>query len=58
MTLANKGDIKFDVVIHFGKYSLRRYAKGSSLDDCFPPVDDTDAVKIDLDKELIELKLL
>jgi len=57
-TLTNKGDVKFDLVIYFRKYSLRRYASGSALDDCFPPVDDTGAVKIDFERELIELQLL
>ena len=33
--LTNKGDVKFDLVIYFRKYSLRRYARGSALDDCF-----------------------
>src|SRR5688500_5588970 len=56
--LTNKGDLKFDLIIYFGKYSLRRYAKGSALDECFPPVKDTGAVKIDFEKELIELQLL
>jgi hypothetical protein len=56
--LTNKGDVKFDVVIYLGKYSLRRYAKGSALDDCLPPIDDTGAAKINFEKELIELQLL
>jgi hypothetical protein len=56
--LTNKGDVKFDLIIYFRKYSLRRYSKGSALDDCFPPVDDTGAVKIDFERELIELQLL
>ena len=33
--LTNKGDVKFDLVVYFEKYSLRRYARGSALDDCF-----------------------
>lgn len=56
--LTNKGDVKFELIIYFRKYSLRRYSKGSALDDCFPPVDDTSAVKIDFEKKLIELQLL
>src|SRR5688572_10810614 len=38
-TVTNNGDIKFDLIIYFGKYSLRRYAKGSALDDCLRPFD-------------------
>lgn len=56
--LTNKGDIKFEVVIYFGKYSLRRYAKQRRLDDCFPGVDESDAIKIDFEEELIEVQLL
>jgi len=56
--LTNKGDVKFDLVLYFRKYSLRRYAKGSALDDCLPSVNDTGALKIDFERELIELELL
>lgn len=56
--LTNKGDVKFDLIIYFWKQSQRRYARGSALDGCFPPVNDTSAVKIDFDKEVIELQLL
>lgn len=56
--LTNKGDIKFDLVIYFRKYSLRRYARGSALDDCFPPVNDASSVKFDFERERIELQLL
>jgi hypothetical protein len=56
--LTNKGDVKFDLIIYFRKYSLRRYARGSSLDDCFPAINDAGAVKIDFERELIELQLL
>jgi hypothetical protein len=56
--MTNKGNVKFDVVIYFRNASLRRYARGSALDDCFPPFDDASAVKIDFEKELIELQLL
>ncbi len=48
------GQNRFKLTIHFGKYSLRRYAKGKSLNDCLPDADD---IKIDLKKELIELYL-
>jgi hypothetical protein len=56
--LTNKADVKFALVIYFRKYSLRRYARGSALNDCFPPVDDASAVKIDFEKELIEIQLV
>ena len=56
--LTNKGDIKFDVVVSFGKYSLRRYAKASALDDCFPDLDENGGIKIDFEKGIIEVQLL
>ena len=34
--LSDKGDIKFELIIYFGKYSQRRYAKGNNLEDCLP----------------------
>lgn len=48
------GQNRFKLTIHFGKYSLRRYAKGGSLTDCLPDAHD---FRIDLKKELIELYL-
>jgi len=49
--LTNKGDVKFDLVIYFRKYSLHRYARGSALGDCLPQVNDAGAVKIDFEKK-------
>ena len=48
------GQNKFKLIIHFGRFSLRRYANGKSLSDCLPDAGD---IKIDLKKELIELYL-
>jgi hypothetical protein len=56
--LSDKGDIKFELTIRFGKYALRRYAKGSPLTDCFPPANEDSFMKIDFDNEKIELQLL
>jgi hypothetical protein len=46
------------LIVYFGKRSLRRYAKGSSLEDCLPPPDNSDAVRIDLENEIIEVWLV
>lgn len=56
--LTSKGDVKFDLVIYFGKLSLRRYARGSRLNDCLPPFDSPDHISVDFEKEKIELHLL
>jgi hypothetical protein len=56
--LTDHGCIKLDLIVYFGKYSLRRYAKGSPLDDCLPASDNPDAIKIDFDKKIIEVRLL
>ena len=48
--LSDKGDIKFRLVIYFGKYSLRRYARGNSLEDCLPSLDSNDHIFIDFEK--------
>jgi hypothetical protein len=42
----------FDLTIHFGKYSLRRYARGTSLEDCLPDIDD---IVVDFGKKYIEI---
>jgi hypothetical protein len=56
-TLTDKGDILFELFIYFGKYSLRRYAKGTNLKDCLPPLE-SDHILIDFENERIELHLL
>jgi hypothetical protein len=56
--LSDKGDIKFKLVIYFGKYSLRRYAKGNCLEDCLPSLESNDHILIDFDNDRIELQLL
>jgi hypothetical protein len=45
------------MTIRFGKYSLRRYAKGKSLIDCIPSEETMDWIDIDIDKKTIELRL-
>jgi len=57
-TLTDRGDIKFELIIYFGKYSLRRYARGSRLDDCLPSSGSAEHISIDFEKERIELHLL
>lgn len=56
--LTGRGDIKFELIIYFGKYSLRRYARGSRLDDCLPPLGSKEHILIDFENERIALHLL
>jgi len=52
------GQDLYEMVIHLGRYSLKRYAKGSSLVTCIPPANITDWIDINANKRIINLKLL
>lgn len=56
--IGTRSDVQFDLIIHFGKYSLRRYAKENKLDDCIPPLESSQHINIDIENTLIELHLL
>jgi hypothetical protein len=47
----------YELTLKLGKYSLRRYAKGSSMVDCIPSEDSNNAVVVDADIKQIELTL-
>ncbi|TGE20164.1 hypothetical protein [Hymenobacter elongatus] len=47
----------YDLTILFGKYSLRRYAKGASLIDCIPDSESTDWMEIDTASHTIQIQL-
>lgn len=49
------GQDQFKLIIHFGKYSLRRYAKGRKLNDCLN--ESPCNLKVDTIKKQIELHL-
>ena len=53
------GQDEYEMVIHFGKYSLRRYAKGTDLFDCIPSEESMDwiDIDIDIDNQRIEVRL-
>lgn len=51
------GNTVYELTIKFGKYSLRRYAKGTSLIDCIPRTDLTDSISIDAANKKIVLTL-
>jgi len=45
------------MTIHFGKYALRRYAKGTELIDCIPGAESMDWIDIDVESKNIDLRL-
>ncbi|OJJ14424.1 hypothetical protein BKI52_42330 [marine bacterium AO1-C] len=52
------GEGDYYIIIHFGKYSLRRYARGTSLIDCIPdPTKCDEWIKVDLKTQTIEVWL-
>jgi hypothetical protein len=52
------GQEEYALVIHFGKYALRRYAKGGSLNDCVPTPDmGDDWFTIDTTSQTLEIYL-
>lgn len=55
--LGYDGQDEFEMTIKFGKYSLRRYAKGSDLRDCLPSEKSMDWINLDMKEKTIELQL-
>jgi hypothetical protein len=53
--LRKDGQDEYNTTIHFGKYSLRRYANGTSIIDCIPSADTMDWIEIDVKKKLLSL---
>ena len=51
------GQDEYEMTIKFGKYSLRRYAKGADLKDCLPGTETMDWITLDLEKRTIEIRL-
>ena len=55
--MGKSGQDAYQVTIKFGKHSLRRYAKGSSLIDCLPSEESMDWIDIDTTHHLISIEL-
>jgi hypothetical protein len=55
--LGYDGQGEFEMTIHFGQLSLRRYAKGSDLGDCLPSENSMDWIELDIERKTIELQL-
>jgi hypothetical protein len=49
---------RYECIIKFGKYALRRYAKGTNLKGCIPGRETTDWVELDIEKKTIVVRLL
>jgi hypothetical protein len=55
--LGKSGQEEYEMTIRFGRYSLRRYAKGANMIDCIPSEDTMDWINIDTDDKAIEICL-
>jgi hypothetical protein len=55
--LGYDGQGEFEMIINFGRHSLKRYAKGSGLEDCLPGEESMDWITLDIDRKTIELCL-
>ena len=55
--IGKTGQDNYDMTITFGRYSLRRYAKGASLIDCIPSEESMDWIDIDTKNKTIEIRL-
>ena len=55
--IGNDGQGAYEMTIKFGRYSLRKYAKGASLIDCTPSAESTDWITLDMENKRIEIRL-
>jgi len=55
--IGEDGQGEYEMKIKFGKYSLRRYAKGASMIDSIPDSNLAEWIDIDIENNQIELQL-
>jgi hypothetical protein len=55
--IGKNGQDEYKMTIHFGKYALRRYAKGTEMIDCIPGAESMDWIDIDVESKNIDLRL-
>lgn len=55
--IGKTGQTEYKATIHFGKYSLRRYAKGNDLTECIPSDESTEWIEIDTEYKTLDIKL-
>lgn len=51
------GNTAYELTLKLGKYSLRRYARGTSLTDCIPVPGPSEWITVDAESRKIELRL-
>jgi hypothetical protein len=47
----------FDLILKFGKQSLKKYTGGKSLADCIPDTSNADWIELDEENKIIEVQL-
>ena len=55
--IGKDGQDEYEMTIQFGKYALRRIAKGTEMNDCIPSSETMDWIDIDTAKRTIEIRL-
>ena len=55
--IGQNGQDEFEMVIKFGKYVLRKYAKGREMIDCIPKSNSPNWLTIDKENKYIEIQL-
>ena len=55
--LGKNGQDEYEMTIRFGKYSLRRYAKGTEMLDCIPSSNSMEWIDIEPENKKIEITL-
>lgn len=55
--IGKNGQDEYLMTIKFGKYSLRRYAKGSDMIDCIPNTESMEWIDIDIHNKTITVEL-
>ena len=52
------GQTRYQLIVHFGKYSNRRVQRETKLDDCLPSIENSDWIVIDTENKIFEITLL
>ncbi len=55
--IGKDGQTEYEMTLKFGKYALRRYARGSEMIDCIPSSDSMDWVKVNIETNKITIQL-
>lgn len=55
--IGKDGHGEYTLTLFFGKHSLRRYIKGSSVADCLPSLDDEGWIRIDPEGKTVDVYL-